>query len=102
MTSAGLEGGHRARALAETQHLHLALTQAAGWCLGLAGGQSGGRPNSLINGSGQGVLGLPPLRCGYVVRWAYQPEEPKIYLPVPSLLTFAFCRSFLYIFLEML
>jgi hypothetical protein len=35
MTSARLEGGHKAGALAENQSLHLALSQAAGWWLGL-------------------------------------------------------------------
>lgn len=39
MTSARLEGGHRAGALAETQHLHLAFTQAAG--VGVGGGGAG-------------------------------------------------------------
>lgn len=37
MTSARLEGGHQAGALAETQHLHLAPMQGAGWWPGLAG-----------------------------------------------------------------
>lgn len=41
MTSARLEGGHEAGALAETQPLHLALSLAAGWWLGGLVGKKG-------------------------------------------------------------